>query len=165
MTCRALVLTMLAAGLLSIPSACNRESNASGERNSQKPTQVAGAASEAAKPARPKPKGTTEVVLLSDSNFEEVVLKSDRLVVVDFYADWCGPCKMLAPILKALAKEYDGDVLFAKLNTDHAVRTKSKYSIRALPTIMFFRDGKPVDTHVGLQPRDYLKAVIDKAAQ
>ncbi|MCB9853027.1 MAG: thioredoxin [Phycisphaerales bacterium] len=158
---RALLLTVLAAGLACIPSACNRESAATDSQEPVKPVKVAGATAESAAPKSTK--APTDVVLLSDSNFAKLVLQSDVPVVVDFYADWCGPCKKLAPILDQLAKEYDGKVLFGKINTDHNGRTSSKYSVRALPTVMIFKGGKAVETFVGLFPKDYVKATIDKA--
>lgn len=161
---RALILTIFAAGLASIPSACNRESSATDAQGPTRPGQpatVAGASAESKVQA--KSSRLNEVFLLSDSNFEKVVLNADRPVFVDFYADWCKPCKALAPVIEQLAKEYDGRVIFGKVNTDNSPRVSSMLSVRGLPTLMIFKNGKAVETLVGWQPKDYLKATIDKA--
>ncbi len=161
---RVIALLIVAVGLLSIPSACHRESVATESKDASNPTgHVAGVAAESAE--KPLSKGPTEVITLSDANFDKLVLKADRLVVVDFYADWCKPCKALAPRIAELAKENKGDVVFGKLDTDANGKVSGKYTVRALPTVMIFKNGKPVDTLVGLWPKDYIQKKIDSASR
>jgi thioredoxin 1 len=92
----------------------------------------------------------------TDQNFEEEVIKSDIPVLVDFWAVWCGPCKMIAPIVEQLAEELSGKVKIGKLDVDSNQQTSIKYGIRGIPTLLIFKDGKVVDTIVGAVP----KAVI-----
>ena len=161
---RMMILAVLAAGLFSIPSACQRESAATDTGDEAKPSgRVAGATAETG--ATPLSKGPTEVITLTDSNFESLVLKADRLVVVDFYADWCKPCKVLAPRIAELAKENGGKVVFGKLDTDNNGRTSGKYMVRALPTLMVFKNGRPVETIVGLWPKDYIQKKIEEVGR
>ena len=101
-------------------------------------------------------------VHVTDQEFEEQVLKSDTPVLVDFWADWCAPCKMIAPIVEELAIEYDGQVRFAKVDVDANPQWASKYGIRSIPTLLIFRDGQPVETLVGAQPKQVLKSRLDK---
>ncbi len=96
----------------------------------------------------------------TDGNFEEEVLNSDVPVLVDFYADWCGPCKMIAPIVEALAKDYDGKVKIGKLDVDSNGATAQKYKVMSIPTIILFKDGKAVDTLVGAVPKQQLEAKL-----
>jgi thioredoxin 1 len=98
----------------------------------------------------------------TDANFETDVLKSSVPVVVDFWGEWCGPCKMLTPIVEELAKEYDGKVKIGKLNVDNSPLTASKYAVNSIPTILFVKDGNVVDQHVGLLAKKMLKAKIDQ---
>ncbi len=100
---------------------------------------------------------------VTDGNFEEEVLKSDKPVLVDFWAPWCGPCRMVAPVVEELAEEYDGKVKFLKLNTDDNVDTAARYGIRSIPTILMFKGGKPVDQIIGFRPKGDLQKSIDKA--
>ncbi len=102
---------------------------------------------------------TTEV---TDNEFENEVLKSDLPVLVDFWAPWCGPCRMVAPIVEELSQEYDGKVRFFKLNTDDNIQTAARYGIRSIPTLMIFKDGQPVDQVIGFRPKSDLKRSIDK---
>ncbi|HUF54749.1 MAG TPA: thioredoxin [Dehalococcoidia bacterium] len=100
---------------------------------------------------------------VSDEEWNSEVLMSDTPVLVDFWAPWCGPCRMVAPIVDELATEYDGQVKFVKLNTDDNVATASKYGIRSIPTIMVFKGGEPVDQVIGFRPKSELKKSLDKA--
>lgn len=101
------------------------------------------------------------VVVLTSSSWENEVLKSNGLVVVDFWAAWCGPCRMVAPTIEELAKEYAGKVKVGKLNTDENSDIASKYKIMGIPTIMFFKNGQKVDQIVGAVPKQQIKAKID----
>lgn len=100
--------------------------------------------------------------VLNDDNFPAEVLQSDLPVLVDFYATWCGPCKALSPIVEKLAGEYDGRIKVGKLNIDEAPQTPGQYAVRAVPTIVFFKDGQPVDTLVGLKKEDELRSRIEE---
>ncbi len=93
------------------------------------------------------------IVEVNDSNFEEVVLKSDKLVIIDFWAEWCGPCRMVAPIIEEISEEYAGKVLAAKVDVDTNPGISSKLGIRNIPTVMFFKDGEMVDKQVGAVPK------------
>jgi len=97
---------------------------------------------------------------VDETNFEEIIFKYEN-VVVDFWAEWCGPCRMIAPIIDELAKEYAGKVVFAKLNVDEAENIAVEYGISAIPTLMFFKRGKPVDMLVGVHPKSEIKKWID----
>jgi thioredoxin 1 len=100
---------------------------------------------------------------VTDGTFEAEVLKSDKPVLVDFWAPWCGPCRMVAPVVEELAEEYSGKVKFLKLNADDNVNTAATYGIRSIPTLLMFKGGQPVDQIVGFRPKGDLKRVIDKA--
>jgi len=100
---------------------------------------------------------------VSDAEFEREVLKSDKPVMVDFWAPWCGPCRMVAPIVEELADEYQGQVKFLKLNTDDNVETAAKFGIRSIPTLLVFKGGQTVDQIIGFRPKGDLKRAIDKA--
>jgi thioredoxin 1 len=107
---------------------------------------------------------TTNIVILTDVNFEVEVLKSSTPVLVDFWAEWCGPCKMLAPILDELAGEYDGKVKIGKVNIDQHQSIATQYGIRAIPTLLIFKDGEVAEQVVGLRSKRDLKANLDKVA-
>jgi thioredoxin 1 len=100
-------------------------------------------------------------VYLTDDSFEAEVLQSDLPVLVDYWADWCGPCKMIAPVLEEIADEYDGRLKVAKLNIDENTGTPPKYGIRGIPTLMLFKDGNVEATKVGALSKSQLTAFID----
>ncbi len=102
-------------------------------------------------------------VAITDSSFDEEVLKSDVPVLVDFWADWCGPCKMIAPIVEELAEEYDGQVKFAKMDVDANPSTPQQFGIRGIPTLLIFDGGSAVDQVVGAVPKSVLKGRLDNA--
>lgn len=89
---------------------------------------------------------------VSDDDFAEVVLSAETLAIVDLWADWCGPCHMLAPTIERLAAEYDGRVVVAKLDVDENQATARRYDVRGIPTVLFIRNGKEIDRMVGVQP-------------
>ena len=96
----------------------------------------------------------------TDDNFEQEVLKSDLPVLVDFYADWCGPCKMLGPIVEEIAKEYEGKWKIGKCNVDDAPKTAAKYGIQSIPSLLYFKDGQVVNMSMGFQTKDAIKAKL-----
>jgi len=100
---------------------------------------------------------------VNDSNFKSEVTDSEMPVLVDFWAPWCGPCKMIAPVLEELAKEYDGRVKIVKLNVDDSPDTASKFGIRSIPTLLLFKDGKVFEQTVGAQSKENLKQLVDKS--
>ncbi len=102
-----------------------------------------------------------DMLQLNDSNFDSSV-KSAARMLVDCWAPWCGPCKMLAPTFEALAKDYKGNVTFAKLDTDEAPKTAMSLGIHSIPTLIFFKDGKQVERMTGAHPRANIEAVIKK---
>ncbi len=99
---------------------------------------------------------------VGDADFEAKVLKSDKPVVVDFWAEWCGPCKMIAPIIEELANERS-DVRFVKVNIDENPETPTRYGVRGIPTLILFKDGQPAATKVGALPRQQIASWIDDA--
>jgi thioredoxin 1 len=98
---------------------------------------------------------------VNDSNFEQIVLSSDKPVLVDFWAEWCGPCRAIGPIIEELSKEYEGKAVIVKLNTDENPVTPTNYGIRSIPTLLFFKDGKVVDKLIGAVPKPNIKAKLD----
>ena len=99
-----------------------------------------------------------KIVYVTDDSFEGEVLKSEGTVLVDYWADWCGPCKMIAPILDEIAEEYSGRLKVAKLNIDENPNTPPKYGIRGIPTLMLFKDGEVVARIAGAMPKDRILA-------
>ena len=104
------------------------------------------------------------IATITDSSFEQDVLKSETPVLVDYWAEWCGPCRMIAPALEDLSKEFEGKITIAKLNIDHNPQTPSKYGVRGIPTLMVFKGGQIAATKVGaLQKSDlakWIKSVV-----
>lgn len=104
---------------------------------------------------------SNEILHVSDASFEEDVLKSDKAVLVDYWAEWCGPCKMIAPILDEISQNYADKVKIAKLNIDENPETPPKYGIRGIPTLMLFKNGSVQATKVGALSKSQLTAFID----
>jgi thioredoxin 1 len=103
-----------------------------------------------------------KIVTLTESNFKREVLDSTSPVLVDFWAEWCGPCKMLAPLLEELASDYDGKVKIAKVNIDEHQKLAIKYGIRAVPTMLIFKNGEVAEQMVGYKSRRDLKSSLDR---
>ena len=103
-----------------------------------------------------------DVTKVDQNSFQKTVLESQKPVLVDFWAPWCGPCRAVAPVVDELAKEYKGKVEFAKLNVDEAPFVASKYSIMSIPTLMIFKEGKPVENVIGFKPKAQLQKLLDK---
>ena len=96
----------------------------------------------------------------TDANFKEQVLDNDQLTVIDFWAEWCGPCRMVGPIIEELAKDYEGKVNIGKVNVDHNAMISQQYCIRNIPTILFIKNGEVVDKQVGAVPKSALEAKV-----
>ena len=103
----------------------------------------------------------TDPIVLTDDNFESEVLESDRPVLVDFWATWCGPCRMVSPIVEELAGDYDGRAKVGKLDVDSAQKTAQEYGIRSIPTLLIFREGKVADQVIGAVPKVQITEKLD----
>ncbi len=100
-------------------------------------------------------------VEINNDNFEEVVMKSDKPVLVDFWAEWCGPCRMVGPIVEELAGDYDGKAVVGKVNVDENQEISMKFGIRNIPTLLVFKNGEIVDKQVGVAPKNVLAGKLD----
>ncbi len=102
------------------------------------------------------------LIEFTDSNFEELVLKSDKPVLVDFWAEWCGPCRMITPLIKDMAETFSGNAVIGKLDVDSNPGVSSKFGIRSIPTLLYFKDGKQVDKQVGVTSKANLSSKLEK---
>ncbi len=100
-------------------------------------------------------------IKLTNENFENEVLKSDIPVLVDFFATWCGPCQLIAPIIEDIAKEYEGKAKVGKVDVDEAQALAIKYGVSSIPTLIVFKDGQPTDKIVGLRPKEAITKLLD----
>ncbi|MFP3984178.1 MAG: thioredoxin [Desulfurivibrionaceae bacterium] len=103
-----------------------------------------------------------KVVEISDADFESEVLKADLPTLVDFWAPWCGPCKAITPVIQEMSEEYDGKIKFAKMNVDNNPETPGKFGIRAIPTLILFKNGEVADQVTGAVGKDQLSAMVEK---
>ena len=99
-------------------------------------------------------------IIITEQNFEEEVLKSDIPVLVDFWATWCGPCRMLAPIIEQIANEQEGKVMVGKINVDEEMNLAAAFGVQSIPTVMVFKDGKVTNMAVGVRPKAQLEAML-----
>jgi thioredoxin 1 len=102
-------------------------------------------------------------ITLTDDNFENEVIKSDKPVLIDFWAVWCGPCKIIAPVVEELASEYDGKIKVGKLDVDENQQSSIKYGVRSIPTLLIFKDGKVKDTIIGAVPKSQIVQKLNSA--
>jgi thioredoxin 1 len=98
---------------------------------------------------------------VTDSNFEDVVIKSDKPVLVDFWAEWCGPCRMVGPLVKEIGQEFEGRAIVAKLDVDSNPEVSGKFGIRNIPTILYFKKGEIVDKQVGAVPKNIIASKLE----
>ncbi len=103
-----------------------------------------------------------DILQVTDENFEQEILKSNIPAMVDFWAEWCGPCKMVGPVVEELAKEYEGKIKIGKMNVDENRQTPAKFGIRAIPTLILFKDGQVAQTIVGAQPKSAIEEELKK---
>ncbi len=105
----------------------------------------------------------SNLIDINDSNFDEIVLKSKTPVLIDFWAPWCTPCKMVTPVVEELSNEYEGKVTFGNVNVDETPKIAVKYGIMSIPTLIIFKNGQPVSNIVGYRPKDQIKQSLDAA--
>ena len=103
-----------------------------------------------------------KVIQINDNDFDQQVIKGKGLILVDFWAEWCGPCRMVAPILEELAVEFEGQITVTKLNVDDNQGTAARFGIRSIPTILFFKDGSQVDQVIGAVPKSAFKSKVQQ---
>jgi thioredoxin 1 len=106
-----------------------------------------------------------KVIHVTDSNFESIVLSSDRPTLVDFWASWCAPCRAIAPVVEDIAGEYAGKLIVAKMNVDENPSTPGKFGVRGIPTLILFKDGKVVDQLVGAVPKKQITDLVGKGVE
>ncbi len=106
-----------------------------------------------------------KIIQVTDADFDEKVLKSDLPVLVDFWAAWCGPCRAIAPVIDQLAQEYDGKVIIAKMNVDENPATPGRFGIRAIPTLILFKDGKVVEQITGAVGKTVIENALSKVSK
>jgi len=104
-----------------------------------------------------------KIINVDQDSFQKAVLDSQKPVLVDFWAPWCGPCRAVAPVIEELTKDYEGKIEFTKVNVDEAPFVASKYGVMSIPTIIVFKGGKPLNQVIGYQPKDQLKKLLDGA--
>ena len=100
--------------------------------------------------------------ILNDMNFDEKVIKSEKLAIVDFSAEWCGPCRMVSPIIHELATEYEGRIVAGEVNVDENPQVTAKFKVRNIPTVLFFKNGEVVEKQVGAVPKSAYKTILEQ---
>ena len=103
-----------------------------------------------------------DIMQVTDENFDAEIMKSDLLAMVDFWAEWCGPCRMVGPVVEELSKVYEGKIKIAKMDVDKNRQTPAKFGIRNIPTLIFFKGGQVAQTIIGAQPKSYIEGEIKK---
>ena len=101
-------------------------------------------------------------IKITATNFETEVLRADKLVLVDFWADWCGPCRMLAPVLEEIAREHEGELQVGKVNVDEEMSLAQQFGVTSIPMLLLFKDGQPVAKSVGYRPKAELEALLEQ---